>query len=81
MSGTYQRWISLLGRRDDPTDGVAYYCAYPGATPRFRGYELEIVRACHGRNESGVLGLRICGGELKIGAPAEDFLLYTTLGL
>jgi glycosyltransferase involved in cell wall biosynthesis len=34
----------LLGRRDEPTDGVAEYCTHLGTALGLRGYELEIVR-------------------------------------
>jgi len=44
MPDNPQRWIAVLGRRDEPTDGVADYCAHLGATLRLRGYDLEIVR-------------------------------------
>jgi glycosyltransferase involved in cell wall biosynthesis len=34
----------MLGQRDGPTDGVADYCTYLGATLRLHDCELEIVR-------------------------------------
>ena len=39
-----QRWIALLGRRDEPTDGVADYCDWLGSTAAQCGYEFETVR-------------------------------------
>src|ERR1700722_16947150 len=51
MPGTCQRWIALLGRRIDPTDDGVDNCTYPDATPRFRGYELEVVHLCPVWNE------------------------------
>jgi glycosyltransferase involved in cell wall biosynthesis len=44
MPGNSQRWIALLGRGDGPTDGVADYCTYLGATLELNSCELEIVR-------------------------------------
>ena len=43
MPGNAHRWIALLGRRDEPTDGVADYCTHLGAALGLHGYELEIV--------------------------------------
>jgi glycosyltransferase involved in cell wall biosynthesis len=42
--GNAQRWIALLGRRDEPTDGVADYCAWLGGAAAQYGYEFEAVR-------------------------------------
>ena len=44
MPGNSQRWIALLGRRDEPTDGVADYCAWLGRAAAQCGYEFETVR-------------------------------------
>jgi glycosyltransferase involved in cell wall biosynthesis len=44
MPGNSQRWIALLGRRDEPTDGVADYCAWFGRAAAQCGYEFETVR-------------------------------------
>jgi glycosyltransferase involved in cell wall biosynthesis len=39
-----ERIIALLGRRDEPTDGVADYCSLLGKTLEAHGYKLETVR-------------------------------------
>lgn len=44
MPGNSQRWIALLGRRDEPTDGVADYCAWLGRAAAQCGHEFETVR-------------------------------------
>ena len=44
MPGNSQRWIALLGRRDEPTDGVADYCAWLGGAAAQWGYEFENAR-------------------------------------
>jgi glycosyltransferase involved in cell wall biosynthesis len=44
MPGNSQRWIALLGRRDEPTDGVVDYCAWLGRAAAQYGHEFEIVR-------------------------------------
>jgi glycosyltransferase involved in cell wall biosynthesis len=36
--------VALLGRRDEPTDGVEAYCRYLGAGLSRQGLELEIIR-------------------------------------
>ncbi len=36
--------MALLGRRDEPTDGVEEYCRYLGAALEPNGYSLELVR-------------------------------------
>jgi glycosyltransferase involved in cell wall biosynthesis len=43
MPGNSQRWIALLGRRDEPTDGVADYCSWLGGAAAQCGYEFENV--------------------------------------
>jgi glycosyltransferase involved in cell wall biosynthesis len=37
-------WIALLGRRDEPTDGVGDYCEYLAAALARKGQTLELVR-------------------------------------
>jgi glycosyltransferase involved in cell wall biosynthesis len=44
VPGNAQRWIALLGRGDEPTDGVADYCAWLGGAAAQHGYEFETVR-------------------------------------
>jgi glycosyltransferase involved in cell wall biosynthesis len=44
IPGNSQRWIGLLGRRDEPTDGVADYCAWLGGAAAQCGYEFETAR-------------------------------------
>jgi glycosyltransferase involved in cell wall biosynthesis len=39
-----QRIIALVGRRDEPTDGVADYCEWLGGALAGYGYQLETVR-------------------------------------
>src|ERR1700730_1156694 len=39
-----QRWIALLGRRDEPNDGVADYCAWLGRAAGPSGPSFESVR-------------------------------------
>jgi glycosyltransferase involved in cell wall biosynthesis len=39
-----ERIIALLGRRDEPTDGVADYCGWLGGSLAGYGYQLETVR-------------------------------------
>jgi glycosyltransferase involved in cell wall biosynthesis len=39
-----QRIVALLGRRDQPTDGVEDYCAFLGRALRSYGHEFELVR-------------------------------------
>jgi len=39
-----ERIIALLGRRDEPTDGVADYCDWLGGSLAGCGYQLETVR-------------------------------------
>src|ERR1700675_2172514 len=36
--------VALVGRRDEPTDGVADYCAWLGGAVGEYGYQLETVR-------------------------------------
>jgi glycosyltransferase involved in cell wall biosynthesis len=38
------RWIALLGRRDEPTDGVEDYCGFLGRALQVRGVALDQVR-------------------------------------
>jgi glycosyltransferase involved in cell wall biosynthesis len=40
-----ERIVALVGRRDEPTDGVADYCSWLGGALSAHGYELETVRA------------------------------------
>lgn len=44
MPENSRRWVALLGRGDEPTDGVADYCTHLGVALHRRGYELEMVR-------------------------------------
>jgi glycosyltransferase involved in cell wall biosynthesis len=39
-----QQIVALLGRRDEPTDGVEEYCRYLGSALRPHGFELALVR-------------------------------------
>jgi glycosyltransferase involved in cell wall biosynthesis len=39
-----QRIVAVLGRRDEPTDGVADYCSWLGSALAAYDYELETVR-------------------------------------
>jgi glycosyltransferase involved in cell wall biosynthesis len=39
-----QRIVALLGRRDEPTDGVEEYCRYLGAALVAQGFELAVAR-------------------------------------
>jgi glycosyltransferase involved in cell wall biosynthesis len=39
-----RRMVALLGRRDEPTDGVEEYCGYLSSALRGRGIALEIAR-------------------------------------
>jgi glycosyltransferase involved in cell wall biosynthesis len=39
-----KRIVALMGRRDEPTDGVADYCAWLGGTIGRYGYEFETFR-------------------------------------
>jgi glycosyltransferase involved in cell wall biosynthesis len=39
-----QQIVALLGRRDEPTDGVEEYCRYLGAALHLHGFELALVR-------------------------------------
>jgi glycosyltransferase involved in cell wall biosynthesis len=39
-----ERIVALVGRRDEPTDGVADYCAWLGEAVGSYGYEFETVR-------------------------------------
>ncbi len=39
-----QQWIALLGRRDEPADGVEDYCTFLGRALAARGVTLEQVR-------------------------------------
>jgi hypothetical protein len=41
---TAQRVIALLGRRDEPTDGVEEYCRHLGAALAAHGFQVEIRR-------------------------------------
>lgn len=38
------RMVALLGRRDEPTDGVEEYCRYLGAALDAHGFELAVAR-------------------------------------
>jgi glycosyltransferase involved in cell wall biosynthesis len=74
-----ERIIALLGRRDEPTDGVADYCTWLGRALMAHGYELETVRVpWFERGWSAALAeLRA-----KAGAWRGHWVLlqYTTLG-
>jgi glycosyltransferase involved in cell wall biosynthesis len=51
-----QRIVAVLGRRDEPTDGVADYCSWLGAALAAYDYKLEIVRVpWHERGWSAAL--------------------------
>jgi glycosyltransferase involved in cell wall biosynthesis len=39
-----EKWIALLGRRDQPTDAVEEYCRFLGVALRERGIELQLER-------------------------------------
>ena len=39
-----RRMVALLGRRDEPTDGVEEYCGYLSRALHGRGIALEIAR-------------------------------------
>ena len=39
-----KRIVALVGRRDEPTDGVADYCAWLGGAIGRYGYEFETFR-------------------------------------
>ena len=39
-----EKWIALLGRRDQPVDAVEEYCRFLGAALRERGIELQLER-------------------------------------
>ena len=39
-----KRIVALVGRRDEPTDGVADYCAWLGEAMGHYGYEFEVFR-------------------------------------
>jgi glycosyltransferase involved in cell wall biosynthesis len=42
--GSRARCVAILGRRDQPTDGVEEYCQYLAEALQGEGFELEIVR-------------------------------------
>ena len=48
------KWIALLGRQDEPTDGVEDYCSFLGRALASQGIELEQVRVPWG--ELGWIG-------------------------
>lgn len=51
-----QRIVAVLGRRDEPTDGVADYCSWLGAALQAHDYEFETVRVpWHERGWSAAL--------------------------
>jgi glycosyltransferase involved in cell wall biosynthesis len=78
MPGNSQRWIALLGRRDEPTDGIADYCAWLGGAAAQLGYEFETVRVAWAER-----GWREALAELQENAAAWRghwvLLQYTTL--
>lgn len=39
-----EHWVALLGRKDDPTDGVEDYCTFLGEALARRGVRLEQIR-------------------------------------
>jgi hypothetical protein len=43
-NGPTETWIALLGRKDEPVDGIADYCAYLGRNLATHGIELKPVR-------------------------------------
>lgn len=44
VSAPNERWVTLLGRRDMPTDGVEDYCTFLGQALARRGIRAEILR-------------------------------------
>src|ERR1700680_4319155 len=78
MPGNAHRWIALLGRRDEPTDGVADYCTWLGGAAAQYGYEFETVRVAWAER-----GWRDALAELQEKAPAWQghwlLLQHTTL--
>src|SRR5487761_2159038 len=44
MPDRQQRWVALLGRKDEPTDGVEDYCTFLGRALADCGVELRAVR-------------------------------------
>lgn len=73
-----RRIVALLGRRDDPTDGVVDYCEWLGEALARRGYVLEMFRV-----RWPEVGWRAARAELRDHARAwrESWVLmqYTTL--
>jgi glycosyltransferase involved in cell wall biosynthesis len=72
-------WVALLGRRDEPTDGVADYCEFLSRALRRRDIELRIVRVPwveRGWPEA----LRWLAGESRNWKVERVLLQYTALG-
>jgi glycosyltransferase involved in cell wall biosynthesis len=73
-----ERIIALVGRRDEPTDGVADYCDWLGGSLARYGYQLETVRV-----DWLELGWRAALAELKekaiVWRGCWVLLQYTTL--
>jgi glycosyltransferase involved in cell wall biosynthesis len=70
--------VALLGRRDEPTDGVADYCSWLGGALGEFGYQLETARldwAVHGWN-AALADLRV---KAKAWRGRWVLLQYTTL--
>ena len=70
--------VALLGRRDEPTDGVADYCAWLGGALGEFGYQMETVRldwSDHGWNAT-LADLRV---KAKAWRGRWVLLQYTTL--
>ena len=44
MSGNNQRWIAVLGRKDEPTDALEDYCKLLAQSLHKKGYSLEVLR-------------------------------------
>lgn len=71
------KWIALLGRQDEPTDGVEDYCSFLGRALASQGIELEQVRVPWG--ELGWIGaLRRLSRESSAWRGKWVLLQYTT---
>jgi glycosyltransferase involved in cell wall biosynthesis len=70
--------VALVGRRDEPTDGVADYCEWLGSASGNYGFQLETVQLCWKER-----GWRVALADLKEQAVAWQgrwvLLQYTTL--
>src|SRR5215469_2553902 len=78
-SAPTEGWIALLGRRDEPTDGVEDYCTFLGQALAQRGVELKKVRV-RWREKGRAVALRELWHESAGWRGNWVLLQYTTLG-